>query len=110
MPRRAKIEIYIDILKLLAVNGPMKITHISQRVNVNASVLKEYLEFCETQHLVEKKAIGKRVIYEVNQRGLKVLEYFHELRSVLQSVEKGEGIPLIAYEPRKKAGGSDEKR
>ena len=110
MPRRDRLGIYIDILKVLAVNGPMKITHISQRVNVNASVLKECLEFCEMQNLVEKKEIGKRVTYEVNPRGLKVLEYFNEIRGVLQSVEKGQSIPLIAYEPRKKVGGSDEER
>jgi predicted transcriptional regulator len=110
LPRRDRLETYIDILKMLAVSGPMKITHLSQRVNVNTSVLKECLEFCEKQNLVEKRKIGKRAVYEVNPRGLQVLEYFHEIRGVLQSVEKGQSIPLIAYEPRKKVGVGDKER
>lgn len=92
---------------MLAVNGPMKITHISQKVNINASVLKEYLEFCRIQKLVEKREKGKRVTYEVTPMGLKVLGYFNEIRIVIQSVEKRQTIPPIAYGLRKK-GGSDE--
>ena len=100
---------YIAILNVLATNGPMKITHISQKVNVNASVLKEYLEFFQKQQFVEQKKIGKRrVTYELSIRGLKVLKYFNEIRGVLQSVEKGQSIPAIAYGIRKKWDSDEE--
>lgn len=108
MPRRNKLEIYIAVLKVLAKNGPMKTTHISQNVNVNPSVLNEYLDFFQKQKLVEQERIGKRVMYKLTQRGLKVLEYFTEIRGVLQSVEKGQTIPTITYRLRKKGGGDDE--
>lgn len=107
MTRRDKLSVYIDILKVLAASGPMRITHISQRVNVNASVLKEYLEFCRMQKLVEKKEKGKRVLYEASPRGVEVLKFFGEIRGVIQSVEKKQTIPPIAYGLRRK-GGSDE--
>ena len=105
MPRRTKLSVYIGVLNLLATNGPMKITHISQRLNVNASVLKEYLEFTVKQMLIEKREIGKRVLYAVTERGLNVLKYFNEIWGVIQSVEKGQSIPPIAYGLRKKGGG-----
>jgi predicted transcriptional regulator len=43
--RRSKLEMYIDILKVLAQRGPLKLTHIMYKANVNCSVLKEYLDF-----------------------------------------------------------------
>jgi len=43
--RRPKLEINLDILKILAQKGPLKLTHIMYKVNVNCDVLKKYLEF-----------------------------------------------------------------
>jgi len=47
MMRRSKLEMYIDILKVLAHRGPLKLTHIMYKANVNCSVLKEYLDFSD---------------------------------------------------------------
>ncbi|MEM1757763.1 MAG: winged helix-turn-helix domain-containing protein, partial [Candidatus Bathyarchaeia archaeon] len=76
MMRRSKLEMYIDILKVLAQRGPTKLTHIMYKANVNCSVLKEYLDFLIKQGLVEEKAVGKkRVVYAITQRGVTVLKY-----------------------------------
>ena len=50
--RRSKMEIHLDILKTLAQKGPLKLTHIMYKANVNCSVLKEYLDFLTQQKLV----------------------------------------------------------
>jgi predicted transcriptional regulator len=87
--RRSKLEMYIDILKVLAQRGPLKLTHIMYKANVNCNVLKEYLDFLTNQGLVEERTVGKcRVVYAATQRGLTVLKYFKELKEVLPIVEE----------------------
>jgi predicted transcriptional regulator len=62
--RRSKIEMYVDILKVLAQRGPLKLTHIMYKANLNCSVLSEYLTFLVKQGLVEERIVGgNRVAY-----------------------------------------------
>ena len=97
--RRSKLEMYIDILKTLAQRGPLKLTHIMYKANVNCSVLKEYLDFLITQELVEEKTVGKkRIVYVVSEKGLQVLKYFRELKVMLPVVEDGQArLPASLY-------------
>jgi predicted transcriptional regulator len=96
--RRSKLEMYVDILKVLAHRGPLKLTHIMYKANVNCSVLKEYLDFLIKQGLVEERTIGKRrVVFAVTQRGITVLKYFRELKMVLPIVEEARNQAAIPY-------------
>ncbi len=96
--RRSKLEMYIDILKVLAHRGPLKLTHIMYKANVNCSVLKQYLDFLMKQNLVEERTVGKRrVVYTITQRGITVLKHFRELKQVLPIVEEARNRPPIPY-------------
>ena len=97
--RRSKLEMYIDILKVLARHGPLKLTHIMYKANVNCSVLKQYLDFLIEQNLVEEKSVGKkRIVYAITERGRTVLKYFRELRAVLPIVEEAHAnLPASLY-------------
>ena len=97
--RRSKLEMYIDILRTLAQRGPLKLTHIMYKANVNCSVLKEYLDFLITQELVEEKTVGKkRIVYVVSGKGLQVLKYFRELKVMLPVIEDGQPrLPASLY-------------
>ena len=87
--RRSKLEMYVDILKVLAQRGPLKLTHIMYKANVNCSVLKENLDFLTKQGLVEEKILRKeRIVYAITQRGITVLKYFRELKEVLPIIEE----------------------
>ena len=87
--RRSKLEMYVDILKVLALRGPLKLTHIMYKANVNCSVLSEYLEFLLKQGLVEERHVKKnRIVYAVTQNGLTVLKSFRELSQALPIVEE----------------------
>lgn len=87
--RRSKLEMYVDILQVLAHRGPLKLTHVMYKANVNCSVLKEYLEFLIKQELVEERIVGKeRVVYAITARGVTVLKQFKELKEVLPIVEE----------------------
>ena len=96
--RRSKLEMYVDILSVLAHRGPLKLTHVMYKANVNCSVLKEYLDFLIKQGLVEERTVGKRrVVYAVTQRGITVLKYFKELKQVLPIVEEARNQAMIPY-------------
>jgi len=96
--RRSKLEMYVDILSVLAHKGPLKLTHVMYKANLNCSVLKEYLDFLIKQGLVEERTIGKeRVVYAVSQRGITVLKYFKELKQVLPIVEEAKNQVAIPY-------------
>ncbi|MCJ7423626.1 winged helix-turn-helix domain-containing protein [Candidatus Bathyarchaeota archaeon] len=96
--RRSKLEMYIDILKVLAHRGPLKLTHIMYKANVNCSVLKEYLDFLTKQNLVEERNAGeRRVVYAITQRGITVLKYFRELKLVLPIVEEARNSAPVPF-------------
>lgn len=84
MSRRSKLEMYIGVLRVLAHGGPLKLTHIMYKANVNCKVLKETLDFLLKQGLVEERIVGKknRTFYAVTKRGITILRYFHELQAL----------------------------
>lgn len=94
--RRSKLEMYVDILKVLGQRGPLKLTHIMYKANVNCKVLKEYLDFLLKQGLIEERVVGKsRIVYANTQRGIMVLKYFRELNKALPILEEdGKLLPL----------------
>jgi predicted transcriptional regulator len=80
---------YIDVLSVLALRGPLKLTHIMYKSNVNCCILKEYLGSLLKQGLVEEKTLGKhRVAYVITEKGLIVLKQFKELKQVLPIIEE----------------------
>jgi predicted transcriptional regulator len=80
---------YVDILSVLAQRGPLKLTHIMYKANVNCSVLREYLNFLIEKELVEeRKAQKNRTVYAITQRGVTVLKYFGELKQALPITEE----------------------
>ncbi len=97
--RRSKMEMHLDILRTLAQKGPLKLTHIMYKANVNCCVLKEYLDFLTLQNLVEEKTLRKeRIVYEITEKGLTVLRYFRELQIMLPVLEEDKAsIPPMLY-------------
>ncbi len=94
--KRSKLEMYVDIIKVLALRGPLKLTHIMYKANVNCSVLSEYLEFLLKQGLVEERLVKKnRNVYAVTQQGLTVLKSFRELTQALPIVEEKRQAPPL---------------
>lgn len=93
---------HVDILKILARHGPLKLTHVMYKANVNCSVLKQYLDFLIRQNLVEEQVVGKKrsrtkIVYTITERGLTVIKYFRELNSALQLTEETKKLPALLY-------------
>jgi predicted transcriptional regulator len=96
--RRSKLEVYVDILNVLAHRGPLKLTHIMYKANVNCNILKGYVDFLIKQGLVEKRTITKmRVVFAITTRGINALKYFHELTQALPIIEeaRSQTTPLL---------------
>ena len=95
--RRSKLEMYLDILRVLSQKGPLKLTHIMYKANVNCRVLKEYLDFLLSQGLVEERIVGKSmVVYANTPKGTTVLKCFRELNKALPIIEENaKTLPLI---------------
>ncbi len=90
--RRSKLEINIDVLRVLARHGPLKLTHIMYKSNVNCSVLKQFLDSLSKQSLIEEQVIPKRktqkIVYAITERGRTALNYFKEITIALQLTEE----------------------
>jgi len=93
------MEMYIDTMIVMAQNGPMKLTHIMYKANVNCGVLKENLAFLIQQNLIEKQTkIVKRnktkVRYAITEKGRTVIKYFNEVNRALKITEESK-IPAL---------------
>ena len=93
------MEMYIDILKVMAQHGPLKLTHVMYKANVNCSVLKENLDFLLQQNLIEEQIIVKKrnktkTRYAITEKGRTVIKYFNEVNRALQITEDSK-IPAL---------------
>jgi predicted transcriptional regulator len=87
--RRSKLERYVDILKVLAHTGPLKLTHIMYKSNFNGNILKDYLDFLIKQGLVEERTVKKKhTVFAVTQRGITVVKHFQELSQEISAIEE----------------------
>ena len=94
--KRSKLEINVDILEVLAHRGPLKVTHIMYKANVNCRVLKEYLDFLTKQKMIEQRVVGNgKAVYANTAHGTDVLKFFRELDKMLPLLEEeGKTLPL----------------
>ena len=95
------MEMYIDILKVLAQNGPLKLTHVMYKANVNCSVLKQNLDFLMKQSLIEEQIKRRKrnkikIRYAVTERGRTVLKYFNQVDEALHITHE-KIIPALIY-------------
>lgn len=83
--RRSKLELHLDILRVLRTRTPMNPTQIMYKVNICYRFLEEYLGLLIKQELVKKEIVsGSRPKYAITQKGLDLLKSYGELKQVLE--------------------------
>ena len=89
------MEMEVDILKILAQKGPLKLTHIMYKTNVNCNVLNTNLEFLIGQGLIEVRKVGRGShVYLITGLGLTLLKSWKEVKQLLpMSREENEVQP-----------------
>jgi len=62
------------------------------RVNVNCSVLKEFLDLLTEHNLIEEQTLRKKkrqkTVYDITERGRTALNHFREITKALQTTEE----------------------
>ena len=82
--RRSMLELNMEILGVLAHHGPLKMTHIMHKANVNSAKAKDCLDFLVSQNLVELTArFSREKYYSITKRGNDVIRYFRKIIELL---------------------------
>ena len=82
--RRSKLETFLAILETLASEGPLKLTHVMRKANVNSNMMKNYLDFLTKQGAVEERFVGKdRIVYAITKHGLELVRCFEDMKQVI---------------------------
>jgi len=90
--RKSKLEVNLDILKILASQGPMELTKLMNKADLGQSVLEQHLDFLTQQNLVEEQNLGKdETFYVITERGLRVLKV------VVPIIEVARKIPALLH-------------
>ena len=88
--RRSKLEMYVDILQVLAFKGQLKLTHIMYKSNVNCKVLKTQLDFLQKCGLIEERMLKReKIVYAITPRGMSILKAITEIKQAFP-VEESE--------------------
>jgi predicted transcriptional regulator len=78
--RKSKLQTYIEILCVLASDGPTKLVTLSTKVDLGRRHLKNQLEFLKCKDLIKKQRLSKnKPLYYITKRGLKVLKVIHPI-------------------------------
>jgi predicted transcriptional regulator len=104
-PYKSKLMVCIEVLCTLVSNGPMKLTQLMDKFEMDESRLKPHLRLLWNRGLVEEENLGdNNIYYVVTERGLKVLKVIspiireaHKINvrdfEAISSVLSGAGYP-----------------
>ena len=84
-PRRSKLEVKIDIMQAIA-NGSGRPTHIMYRSNLSWAVMRNVMKVLEQQGLVVSREVEGRRNFILTEKGTRVLQTYHSVKSQLESL------------------------
>lgn len=88
--RRSKINIFIDILRLINKKGKTKPTHILYGANLSHIRLKKYLAILLENGFIDQTVEGGHVYYRLTRKGY---EFLNEFRKV-EKLSEAFGLPI----------------
>ncbi len=81
--KRSRLEIYLDILQVIR-KGVDKPTRIMYRTNLSWKPLMHALDTMMEQKLITSKELGCHITYKITDKGMNVLNYFHEAMQLIE--------------------------
>ena len=82
MIRRSKIEVFADVMKVVAEEREIRRTRIMYKANLAWKVLKEALDFLELKGIVRSENKESGIFVSLTDEGYGVLRRFNELEEV----------------------------
>ncbi len=84
MPRRSRLEIYLQILQTIA-GGARKPTHIMYRVNLAWKPATDFISLLLEKGLIQEDLSGSGKTYTLTDKGMQVLDYFMKAKQMLHT-------------------------
>jgi predicted transcriptional regulator len=76
---RSKGRIFADILRAVAEDGPVKVTHVLYKANLSHDRLTKYLQQLEESGLICKEQDGDRATYLITDKGTRFIAEFRKM-------------------------------
>jgi predicted transcriptional regulator len=93
MIRRSKLEVFMDIMKVVAEEREMKRTRIMYKANLAWTVLNDALDSLEKKGILASKDTPSGVVVTPTSDGLDLLRRFREVESVfMEPTASAEGL------------------
>jgi len=93
MIRRSKLEVFMDIMKVVAEEREMKRTRIMYKANLAWTVLNDALDSLEKKGILASKETPSGVVVTPTLDGLNLLQRFREVESVfMEPTPNAEGL------------------
>ena len=81
MIRRSKLEVFVDILRVVSQEGEIRRTRVMYRANLAWKVLKESLDVMEKRGMIKSEEKASGVFVSLTQEGYNVLRRYSEVES-----------------------------
>jgi predicted transcriptional regulator len=82
MIRRSKIEVFADVIKVVAEEREIRRTRIMYKANLAWKVLQDALDFLEGKGILRSEAKDSGIFVSLTPEGYGVLRRFNELEEV----------------------------
>jgi predicted transcriptional regulator len=80
--RRSKIEVFADVMKVVAEEREIRRTRVMYKANLAWKVLKEALDFLEAKGILKSEEKEAGVFVSLTDEGYGVLRRFNELEEI----------------------------
>ena len=83
--RRSRIDIIYSILKIIGEHNPGALpTHIVYKSNLSHVLFKSYLEVLLKNELIRARTIGRKILYDITDKGKDFTRTYERMRSILE--------------------------
>ena len=82
MIRRSKIEVFADVMKVIASEREIRRTRIMYKANLAWKVLKDALDFLEEKKILRTESKDSGIFVSLTDEGYGVLRRFNELEDI----------------------------
>jgi predicted transcriptional regulator len=87
--RRSKLEMQVEIMKVIAKKGPLQLSNIVNETNLTCNILVENIRFLIKQGLIEEIPMDKKdCAYGNTNRGTSVIRFFGEEKKLSDRGER----------------------
>ena len=81
--KRSRVEIYLEVLQTIK-KGINKPTRIMYSTNLSWKPLMQVLDAMMKQDLITLERQKRHVAYKITEKGINVLNYFHEAMQLIE--------------------------